>query len=166
MSILYHLILAPDIGFALKLHVKVTDSPSTAWIISVEPFGLPIISGLNLTLMVVVCFKWCTPLRSSKAELDAKQERLVNSLWALKVSRLRVWNVRPLSSRVTSSWISSCEKWKRKSALVERTFNTSLCKREIYVRPAQKQLMTFSIFTQFENIFRSKNGAMLILLPA
>ena len=105
---LYHFIFAPTIGLALKLHVKVTTSPSMAWMISVVSLGFKI-SGLNLTLIVVVCFRW-TPFLSSRALFDAKHDKLVNSLWALKVRRLRVWNVKPLSSLVTSSWMSSCKK--------------------------------------------------------
>ena len=112
---LYHFIFAPTIGLALKLHVKVTISPSMAWMISVVPLGFKI-SGLNLTLIVVVCFRW-TPFLSSRALFDVKQDKLVNSLWALKVSRLRVWNVRPLSSLVTSSWMSS---WKKNNKKVDQ----------------------------------------------
>ena len=62
---LYHFIFAPTIGLALKLHVKVTSSPSMAWMISVVPLGFKI-SGLNLTLIVVVCLRW-TPFLSSRA---------------------------------------------------------------------------------------------------
>ena len=62
---LYHFIFAPTIGLALKLHVKVTSSPSMAWMISVVPLSFKI-SGLNLTLIVVVCLRW-TPFLSSRA---------------------------------------------------------------------------------------------------
>ena len=101
---------APTIGLALKLQVTAKGSPSTAWIILDLLAGVNKTSGLNFTLMVVDCTK-CTPFLSSKALLEAKQERLVSSLWALKVRRLRVWKVNPLASRVTSSWMLS---WKNK----------------------------------------------------